>query len=440
MNDDAITRLTIEELLAAQHAGTLRATDIIAAYLTRAAAVNPRINAIVARDDAAARAAAQAADAACAAGGWLGPLHGIPLTVKDWIDVAGLPCTMGEERHRDRRPADDALAVARLRAAGAVVLGKTNVAIENALFGRTRNPHALGYSPEGSSSGEAAAIAARCSAGGLGSDSGGSIRQPAHACGIVGIKPSAGRVPLTGHAPFISALNDPRTVIGPMARTVADAARLLAVIAGADASDPSTAPVPLDDWRAQSLRGVRVAWYTHHAEADPPPPVVAACVRAADALAAAGAHVVQRLPPRIEEAWPITRDYWARPESLDAGQWLPDGPARLSSMAVERHLFVWDRFRRAMSQFMQHVDLILTPTAERPAARFGSPGGGIPYTLPYSLTGQPAVSVPAGLSDDGLPIGVQVVAARWRDDLAVAAAAVIEAAGGGWCDPPLRSA
>jgi amidase len=163
-------------------------------------------------------------------------------------------------------------------------------------------------------------------------------------------------------------------------------------------------------------------------------------VRAADALAAAGATVGHCLPPRIEEAWPITRDYWARPESLDAEQWLPDGPARLSSLAVERHLFVWDRFRRAMSQFMRDVDLILTPTAERPAARFGSSGGGIPYTVPYSLTGQPAVSVPAGLSDEGLPIGVQVVAARWRDDLAVAAAAVIEAASGGWCDPPLRAA
>jgi amidase len=367
----------------------------------------------------------------------IGALHGVPFTVKDWIDTAGLPCTGGDPRFRNRRPDADATVVARMRQAGAILLGKTNVMVENPVYGRTNNPYNLAYSPTGSSSGEAALIAAGGSPLGLGSDSGGSIRQPAHACGIVGLKPTTGRVPLTGHFPFISAMNDPRTTIGPMARYVEDVALVLPILAGGDWQDASVVPMPLTDWHTVDLRPLRVAFYTAHAEASPTPETAATCRHAARVLAGMCTHVEEVFPPRIEEAYAITRQYWQRPESADAEVWVPDGDVQLTSTEVEHHLFRWDRFRRALIGFMAHYDIILTPAAERPATPHGTDGGGVPYTVPYSLTGWPCVVVRAGTAPGGLPIGVQVVARPWRDDVVLAVAHALEQACGGWQPPPL---
>ncbi|MEN9933520.1 MAG: hypothetical protein RLZZ387_99 [Chloroflexota bacterium] len=411
--------------------------EVVRAHLAQIARVNPQLNAVVLLAADEALAAAREADAALAQGRQHGPLHGVPITVKDWIDVAGLRCTGGDPQHRDRVPASDATAVARMRAAGAIVLGKTNVMIENEVYGRTNNPYHLEYSPTGSSSGEAAIIAAGGSPLGLGSDSGGSIRQPAHACGVAGLKPTSGRVPLTGHFPFISAMNDPRTVIGPLARFVEDLALALAVIAGPDGLDPSAHPAPLGDWRGVDLGALRVAWYTHHAEAEPTAETAATCREAAGVLAGRCARVDEALPPRVEEAYDLTRRYWRRPESASADEWVADGPVHLSSEEVERHLFEWDRFRRTMLGFMAGYDVILTPAAERPATPHGTDAGGIPYTLPYSLTGWPCAVVRAGTSPDGLPIAVQVVARPWREDVALAVAAALESALGGWRPPAL---
>jgi amidase len=376
--------------------------------------------------------AARAADDALAQKQPVGPLHGVPFTVKDWIDTADLPCTGSDPRFRDRRPQEDATAVARLRQAGGILLGKTNAMAENRVYGRTNNPYNPAYSPTGSSSGEAAIIAAGGSPLGLGSDSGGSIRQPAHACGIAGLKPTTGRVPLTGHFPFISALNDPRTTLGPLARYVEDLALALPILSGPDWRDPSVIPLPLANWREVDVASLRVAFYTHHPTAEPTPETVITCRRAAQALANVCACVEEALPPRIEEAYAITRDYWQRPESASPDDWVPDGEFRLTSEAVERHLFTWDRFRRSLVQFMAGYDVILTPVAERPAVRHGEDEGGIPYTLPYSLTGWPCLAVRAGTSPDGMPIGVQIVARPWRDDVALAVGQVLEQELGGW--------
>lgn len=410
--------------------------EVVAAHLAQIARVNPALNALVAAAETA-LAQAEAADAALARGERVGPLHGVPFTVKDWIDAAGLPCTGGDPQFRARIPAADAPAVARLRQAGAILLGKTNVLVENPVYGRTNNPYHLDYSPCGSSSGEAALIAAGGSPLGLGSDSGGSIRQPAHACGLAGLKPTTGRIPLTGHFPFISALNDPRTTIGPLARSVADLGLVLPLLCGPDGRDASVIPAPLGDWRAVAVRGLRAAFYTQHAEAEPTPETVAVCQQAARALAQAGVHVTETLPPRIEEAYDLTRRYWQRPESASAETWLPDGEFHLASEEVERHLFEWDRFRRALLAFMADYDLILTPVAELPATPHGADSGRIPYTLPYSLTGWPCAVVRGGTSPEGLPIGVQVVARPWRDDVALAVAYELEQALGGWQPPPL---
>lgn len=314
----------------------LSAREVVGAFLDRVAEVDPTLNAVVSLRAEAALVEAKAADESAPRG----PLHGVPFTVKDWIDAAGLPCAGGQEAHRDRMPARDATAVARLRAAGGILLGKTAAGPDNPVYGRTNNPHDPRYSPAGSSSGEAAIIAAGGSPLGLGSDSGGSIRQPAHCCGIAGLRPTTGRVPLTGHFPFICATTDPRTVIGPLARHVAD------------------------EW-------------------------------------------------------------------VDGGGFDPAGLGPMSATRVERSLFEWDRFRRRMLPFVDEYPLVLSPAAEKPAVWHGEDPGGIPYTLTWSLAGYPAVVVRAGTTVDGLPVGVQIAAAPWREDLALAAASVVERAMGG---------
>jgi amidase len=415
----------------------LSSEEVVRAHLRRIETVNPRLNAVVQLAGEQALEDARTADAALAYGQPIGALYGVPFTVKDWIDAVGLPCTGGDLAFRTRMPTEDATVVARMRQAGAILLGKTNVMVENPVYGRTNNPYNLAYSTTGSSSGEAALIAAGGSPLGLGSDSGGSIRQPAHACGIAGLKPTTGRIPLTGHFPFIGPMNDPRTTIGPMARFVEDLALALPILSGMDWKDASVIPMPLEDWRAVDVRTLRVAFYTHHAEAEPTPETAETCRHTAHLLASMGARVEEILPPRIEETSHITRQYWQRQRPAFADEWVATGEARLSSPEVEQHLFAWDRFRRALIGFMAQYDVILTPAAERPAAPHGADSGWIPYTLSYSLTGWPCVVVRAGTAPEGLPIGVQIVARPWRDDVALAVAHVIEHSLGGWHPPTL---
>lgn len=424
-------------------AGEVTSEEVVAAHLGHIAEVNPALNAVVQLDAEAAIADARAADADLARGVVSGPLHGVPFTVKDWIDVAGVICTGADPRFRDRKAREDATAVARLRGAGGVFLGKTNAVTGNEIYGRTNNPYDLARSPSGSSSGEAAIVAACGSPLGLGSDSGGSIRTPAHACGVTGLKPTTGRVPLTGHFPAINPLNDPRTVIGPLARCVEDLALALPIIQGPDGRDASAVPVPLGDWRAVGLAALRVAFYTSHAGADPSPACRQAAEDAALALAEVVASVEEALPPRIEETYALTRSYWRRPESASWDEWEEwEGPTQspLPGMEMAQHLFLWDRFRRALLGFMQRFDVIVTPAMELPAQPHGAREGGIAYTLAYSLTGYPAVVLRVGTADGELPIGVQIVARPWRDDVALAVAAWLEQRFGGWQMPMTPSA
>ena len=416
--------------------------ELMEACLERTAEVNPVLNAVVQVRTEAAQAEAHIADQEVSRGDLRGPLHGIPFTVKDWIDAAGLPCTGGAVEHRDRMPERDATAVARLRAAGGILLGKTNPGVRNALFGRTNNPYNPRYSPAGSSSGEAAIVAAGGSPLGLGSDSGGSIRQPAHCCGVAGLKPTTGRVPLTGHFPFISPTLDPRTVIGPLARHVDDLAFTLPIIAGVDWEDPSVVPVPLAEMADAHLTGTRVALYLNHPGFTLDPEMLATTRAAARALADAGLHVEEVSPPCLEDVYPTTLDYWRRPESESPDNWVRGGifdPSNVGPMLtpeeVERSLFKWDRLRRRMLPFIATYPLVLSPAAEKPAMPHDEDPGGIPYTLTWSLVGYPAAVVRAATSSAGMPIGVQIAAAPWREDLALAAASIIEQALGGWSRP-----
>lgn len=427
-----LTFLSATQLAALIRRRAVSAEEVVRAHLARIDAVNPHLNAVVQSDPGHALARARAADAAAVHGEWWGPLHGVPFTVKDWIETNDLVCTAGYAPRIGYVPLEDATAVTRMRQAGAILLGKTNAVSGNEVYGVTNNPYNLAYSPAGSSSGEAAIIAAGGSPVGLGSDSGGSIRQPAHNCGVAGLKPTTGRVPLTGHYPRINVMNDPRTVIGPLARTVEDLALILPIIQGVDWLDASVVPMPLAEWRLVRLAGLRVAFYTDYQAIAPPAEVARTVHAAAQALAAAGATVAEQTPPLVEHTYQITRDYWSRPEpesweSWDAGEETP-----LSSLEVEQHLFLWDRFRRALIAFMADYDVILTPAAQAPARPHDADPGHIAYTLTYSLVGYPAAVVRCGTAPDGMPIGVQVVARPWRDDVALAVAAYLEQACGGW--------
>jgi amidase len=405
-------------------------------HLERIAEVNPKINAVFKLNDAAIQTAKNA-DTELARANSLGALHGVPFSIKDWIDVAGLPCAGGDARFLNRMPKEDATVVARLRQAGGILLGKTTVMSNSKAYGKVNNPYNPLYTPTGSSSGEAALIASGGSPLGMGSDSGGSIRQPAHVCGIAGLKPSTGRVPLTGHFPPIVPLNDPRTVIGPMARYVEDLALSLPIIAGPDWRDSSVIPMPLGNYRKVDLSKLKVAFYTQHASGSCSPDTLTTIHDVAEYLYETCAVVEEKLPPRIEEIRPITEDYWSRLESTDFDEWKPEGTNKLDGEGVAKHLFEWDRFRRSMLSFIQNWDVIITPAAQSPALPHDVDYGSIDYTLAYSLTGYPCGVVRAGTSADGMPIAVQVVGQPWRDDVVLAVMQEIEEGFGGWKAPPL---
>jgi amidase len=246
---------------------------------------------------------------------------------------------------------------------------------------------------------------------------------------------------LTGHFPRIGALSDPRTVIGPLARSVEGLALALEIIAGPDGIDPSVAPVPLDDWKTVQVKDLRIATFTSFEGASCDEPTQRAVLDAVRALEQADAAVDEAVPPRIEESLSITRRYWARPSSSTWNQWQTGGrTSTLSADEVERSIFEWERLQRAFLSFMRDYDAIVCPTSPSAALPRGEDennDGVFVYTLPFSLSGQPAVAIQGGTSDDGMPIGVQIVARTWRDDVALALASVVEEALGGWPRPDI---
>ena len=419
--------------------GTVSAAEVVDAHLRRISDVNGAVNAIVQLDADGALAAARAADSAPAER--RGPLHGVPFTVKDNIAAAGLPMAIGAPERVGVVPEEDATVVARLRSAGAILLGKTNcppygggIETDNEVYGRTRNPYDAARTPGGSSGGEAAAIAAGCSPCGLGTDSGASVRLPAHFCGLASIKTTAQRVPVTGlldDEGQVGALGDPRTQIGALARSVADVALVLRLIAGPDGRDGGVAPVPLRDPGQVQPAGLRVAVHAENGLAHPTPETVEAVARAAAARRAAGASVEQAEPPRGGHE--LTIEVWA------------SYGGALASDELYRLLRRWDAFRSTMLAFMERHDLIVCPVFPSPARPHGTmnrPGEIDPtsFTTPWSLTGWPAATVRCGTSPEGLPIGVQLVARPWRDDVALAAALLLERELGGWRPPtPARA-
>jgi amidase len=395
--------------------GEVSAEEVVKAHLERLREVNPMLNAVIQIAPESAIEQAREADAAVRAGEPTGELHGVPFTVKDVYpvkDVARLEkmTEMAEllELPRDR----DATAVSRLRAAGAILIGVTRATWwkdREDRYGPVHNPYDLATSASGSSGGEGAVIAAGGSALGLGSDSGGSLRQPATKCGIATIRPSNGRVPRAADS---RGTFDTRTVAGPMARTIGDVAAALKIISGPDPLDPATLPVPLGDWREQNMKGKRVGVFLGSGAWSVDGAMVLAVEFAAGALRDAGAVVMDAQPPDVAGGWAITQEYWrGYPEGNGAGE------------AYEAFLIRWDNFRVAMALFMKQFDLLVCPAD--PTV----------YTALFSLVGWPAAVVRAGTDGGGMPMGVQIVANAWRDDVALAGAACVEAASGGFKEP-----
>ena len=402
----------------------LSSVEVVRAHLEHIHTVNPRLNAVVFATAESAIKEARAADRrAKNRKAVLGPLHGVPFTAKDIFNTAGLPTTTGLRMLRSRIPDHDATVVARLRRAGAILIGKTNCPPGGSdedgwtpARGATRNPYDVNRSPGLTSSGEAAIIAAGGSPLGLGSDSGGSIRLPAHYCGVAALKPTAGLIPVTGAYGLAGGVSDTRSQVGPMARYVSDLRIAMRVLAGPDGLDSGVAPVRA--WTAPKLEGLRVAWYADDGLARPTATVAATVKAAARALAAAGCNVTEERPPSLGEAYLVTLAFWGR-----------------KRMSYEHMYERLDAFRTSVLKFMSRFDLVLSPVAPdiapllkiKPVTNHQ-----LSYTVPYSLSGNPCVVVRAGTSPENMPIGVQVVAGNWRDATALKAARAIERALGGW--------
>ncbi|MEX1109750.1 MAG: amidase [Dongiaceae bacterium] len=444
----------------------LSATEVMQAHLARIGQVNGILNAVVAMDAERALREAAEVDRRLALGDQPRTLTGVPVTIKDSFDTDGLVSTAGTAGRRSHVPAHDATVVQRLRRAGAIVVGKTNTpeltmgsSTENSVYGRTLNPYDLAKSPAGSSGGSVAIVAAGGSALDIGSDTGGSIRNPAHVCGLAGLKPTVGRVPLTGHVVsfdfgFLGFL----TQAGPIARWVDDLALALAVIAGPDDIDPLAVPVPLPDLQRRAETPLRVAWFTGngHVSADA---AVAATTRAAvAALADAGAVVSEAIPPLLAEI----EEIYGRLRDADGAHCITSLLNRCGTAVFSERMRVriaratpldgagvanlFERMYRlssGMLAFMQQYDVLVCPPAVHPAQTSEELANSTyedwVFQTAFNVTGWPAAVVRAGQTPEGLPVGVQIAAKPWREDLVLATARLIEEALGGYVPPKLVS-
>jgi aspartyl-tRNA(Asn)/glutamyl-tRNA(Gln) amidotransferase subunit A len=446
MVDDDLCFLSIAELASLMRARSVSPVEVTEAHLTRIEGLNPTLNAFVTVMAAEARLAARRAEAELQAGRWRGPLHGVPIGVKDIFDTAGVRTTQGSSFYRDNVPTDDAEAVRRLKEAGAVLIGKCNThefaagsTTNNPWYGPTRNPWALDRSPGGSSGGSGAAVAAFLCPGATGTDTGGSIRGPAACCGIVGLKPTYGRVSIRGIYPNAVSLDH----AGPMTRTARDAGLLLGAMAGYDRYDPTSVDVPVPDFTAgidAGISGLRLARCPdlHFLELD------AAVTRALDetttVLGGLGAKT-ETLPFRLAGDVQATREALSRGEfiTLHRARFTehPEGygadlrprfdeGVRVTLDAYVRACRMREAIRREFDEMLRVVDAVLLPVApcEAPLIATGASrvngkevtfATGLAMRQVINVAGLPAVAVPMGFGETGLPLSMQIVGPAWGE-------------------------
>jgi len=432
--------LTIAEAAGRIRAGTLSPVALTEAYLDRIAALDGTLHAYIRVLAPEALAEARQAEAEIAAGGWKGPLHGIPLGIKDIYNTAGIATTGHSALFRDHVPAEDATTVRLLRAAGAIVLGKLST-FEFAIGGPSfdlpwppaRNPWNLDRQPGGSSSGSGTAVAAGLCAGAMGSDTGGSIRYPAAWCGIAGHKPTYGLVSRKGVLPLAYSLDH----AGPMCWTSEDCALMMQVLAAHDPADPASADVPVPDFAAAlsgDLSGLRVGLVRHFYEKDAPSgaETIAALEQAVALLSSLGAKVADiTIASRAAytdlcmlimeaEAFAIhERHLTATPELYGAlaRRWIMSG-AMVPASAYINAQRLRAKLTAELVARMQDVDVLLMPTWGEPASEFGEAASlrlDVAFTMPFNVTGSPALSVCSGFSSDGLPLSMQIVGRHFED-------------------------
>lgn len=447
----------------------LSAEEVTRVFLARIRAVNPKIHAVAQVQWEAAIVEARKADTRLMRGERLGPLHGVPITIKDSLDTAGIVSTAGTQGRAQFVPSRDASVVARLKAAGAIVLAKSNTPeltlhghTENLVYERTNNPYDLGRSPMGSSGGAGAIVAAGGSAFDIGSDTGGSVRIPAHANGVCGLIPTAGRVARTGHIISWDTFDQSLTTLGPLARYVEDLETVLAVIAGSDGIDPFAYDLPIGDSRSVNVGGLSAAFYVDNGTARPVASIDAALRQCAERIAAAGARVEEKRPPGTEQALDLLfallggdGGYAIQRILTESGtkQVAPylagvlGDPARFEQPALSYRQFAeffrgWHDYKGRMTQFFVDYDVLLCPVSAEPAPTHDTDikvleKTMLSYTAPYSIAGWPVAVVRVGKSAEGLPIGVQIVGKPFQEHVVLAVAGFLEQEFGGFVAPEI---
>jgi len=446
------------QLATAIRADHVSATEVLEAHLAQIATHNPTLNAVVTLDAEQAHKQAREADEALARGEVWGPLHGVPFTLKDAHATAGMRTTTGFPPLANYVPQEDSPVAARLKKAGGILIGKTNVHMMladpaqsiNPIFGRTKNPWNSERTPGGSSGGAAAALAAGMTPFEIGTDLTGSIRIPAHFCGVFGLKPTEHRVPLTG---LIPGLPGPRPIrimscIGPMARTVEDLALLFAIIAGPDGRDTDVAPVPVEELPQLELNRLRIAF----APTFPSFPVAAEMREAGEELAgrlsALGAVVEEAALPQVDFQQELAST--GALIGMMMGAFQPEGQEQPTTLAhYLEALDIRDQSIAAWEQFFEKWDVLLCPPSMMTAFPHCEPGAPLhidgqevsywmvsAHSTVFNYTGHPAVVLPYKLDRAGLPMGVQIVGKRWSESRLLAMAKALSEVTGAFQRPP----
>lgn len=467
-----LTSLSAAEMAEQVRRKKVSPVELVQAHLARIERLNPRLNAFISLDAERALEAARQAEAAVAKGGELGPLHGVPISIKSSVEVAGLPYEVGSKLRAGLKGAADAPLVKRLKFAGAIVLGTTNTPeilmaweTDNLLYGRTNSPWDLACTPGGSSGGEAAAIASGCSAAGIGSDGGGSIRVPAHFSGICALKPTPGRISIAGHFPPSGGPFTRLGVVGPMARTVADLNLMFQATAGADPADIASAPVPLRPVSDPEARQLRVGFFEDDGRTSVTPETAAAVRAAAETLKRQGFEVVPFRPEGLEKARQLWWTFFGRAGAMLLGPMLAGHESELSPILTDfcgrvaaeppltdgELLQSWlegDQVRAQILAQMERFPILLCPVCAVPAFRHRErewPVNGkkvryldaMSYSAWFNLLGLPGAVVPVGRSPEGLPIGVQIVGRAWEEESVLAVATAVEREHG-FREPPME--
>jgi Asp-tRNA(Asn)/Glu-tRNA(Gln) amidotransferase A subunit family amidase len=448
-----VTLLSAVEQLALIEQGKISPVELAEEHILQIERLNPRLNALIEFDAERVRTEAREAKR--------GPLAGLPMTVKSSIGVKGYRCEIGSMLNRGHVAHEDAESVARLRSAGATVLGTTNCPeflmayeTDNLLYGRTCNPWSLEHSAGGSSGGEAAAIAAGLSACGLGSDSGGSVREPAHFCGIASLKPSPGRVPGRGHRPSSVGPFSILGAIGPMARTIADVALLFKTLCAHDSLDPESAPVNLREISSDDAKRIPIGWFEDDGLTPVTPETRQAVRDAARSLERQGFNVQRFRPKSLEEMRRVWWIFFVQCGAMFYRTAIEGRQDQLSPvfrgfleianaekpLTADSLLMAWaecDMVRHKLLAEMTEFPILLCPVCAVSAFRHGEREwmvdgqtvrylDAMRYTQWFNLFAAPAAVVPVGRSADGLPIGVQIAGRPYEDEAVLAVAAAVE--------------